>query len=104
MSGFGYSIIEDEFNKKIVELRNEGEINKNKVKDSSNFETKERKSFEYNKISTKLKNNESLFSKTNLDKEIKKITNLEISKIRGLHSLMKEYIEECKFKNIILGK
>ena len=99
-----YSIIEDEFNKKIVELRNEGEINKNKVKDSSNFETKERKSSEYNKISTKLKNNESLFSKTNLDKEIKKITNLEISKIRGLHSLMKEYIEECKFKNIILGK
>ena len=41
---------------------------------------------------------------SNLDKEIKKITNLEISKIRGLHSLMKEYIEECKFKNIILGK
>ena len=31
---------------------------------------------------------------TYLDKEIQKITNIEISKIRGLHSLMKEYIEE----------
>ena len=57
-----------------------------------------------NKINIKLEKNKSLFSKTYLDKEIQKITNLEISKIRGLHSLMKEYIEECKFKNIILGK
>ena len=39
-----------------------------------------------------------------MDKEIEKITNIEISKIRGLHSLMKEYIEKYKFKNIILGK
>jgi len=68
------------------------------------IETKERKDFEYKKISRLLKENESLFSKTYLDEEIQKITNLEISKIRGLHSLMKEYIEECKFKNIILGK
>ena len=99
-----YSIIEKEFNKKILELKNEAEMNKNKVKNNSNFETKERKDFEYKKISRLLKENESLFSKTYLDEEIQKITNLEISKIRGLHSLMKEYIEECKFKNIILGK
>ena len=99
-----YSIIEKEFNKKILELKNEAEMNKNKVKNNPNFETKERKDFEYKKISRLLKENESLFSKTYLDEEIQKITNLEISKIRGLHSLMKEYIEECKFKNIILGK
>ena len=99
-----YSIIEKEFNKKILELKNEAEMNKNKVKNNSNFETKERKDFEYKRISRLLKENESLFSKTYLDEEIKKITNLEITKIRGLHSLMKEYIEECKFKNIILGK
>ncbi|WP_419677730.1 hypothetical protein ACN2EN_09185 [Aliarcobacter lanthieri] len=99
-----YSIIEKEFNKKILELRNEAEINKNKVKNNTNFETKERKNSEYEKISRLLRENESLFSKTYLDEEIQKITNLEISKIRGLHSLIKEYIEEYKFKNIILGK
>lgn len=99
-----YNIIGKEFENKILELENEAKIDKNKIKENPQYDTKESKEFEYNKINIKLEKNKSLFSKTYLDKEIQKITNLEISKIRGLHSLMKEYIEECKFKNIILGK
>ncbi|KLD98361.1 hypothetical protein [Aliarcobacter butzleri] len=96
-----YHMIGNEFNNIKKKLEDEAKININKVNESSNFETKERKEYEYEKINRLLDKNKSLFSKTNLDKEIQKITNLEISKIRGLHSLMKEYIEECKFKNII---
>lgn len=99
-----YDIIGKEFEKKILELEKEAEENYNKIKENPQYDTKERKKHEYNKINEKLEKNKSLFSKTYLDKEIQKITNIEISKIRGLHSLMKEYIEECKFKNIILGK
>lgn len=99
-----YNIIGKEFENKISELEKEAETNKNKIKENPQYDTKEIKEHEYNKINEKLEKNKSLFSKTYLDKEIQKITNLEISKIRGLHSLMKEYIEECKFKNIILGK
>lgn len=35
------------------------------------------------KIDNKLKNNLTLFNKTSLDKEIQKITSIEISKLRG---------------------
>ena len=73
-------------------------------KENPQYDSKESKEHEYDKIDIKLEKNKSLFSKNYLDIEIQKITNLEISKIRGLHSLMKEYIEDYKFKNIILGK
>ncbi|QKF78241.1 hypothetical protein [Arcobacter defluvii] len=96
-----YHMIGNKFNNLIKKLEDEAAINIKKVEKSPNFETKERKKGEKDKINKLLKKNLSLFSKVYLDIEIQKITNLEISKIRGLHSLMKEYIEECKFKNII---
>lgn len=99
-----YNIIGKEFENKILELKKEAEENNNKIKENPQYDTKERKEHEYNKTNEKLEKNMSLFSKTYLDKEIQRITNIEISKIRGLHSLMKEYIEDYKFKNIILGK
>lgn len=99
-----YKIIGNEFNEKLIELEEESEIAKEKIKDIMQYDTKERKQFEYNKIEESLKNNKTLFNKTSLDNEIQKIISLEISKIRGLYSLMEEYIDNCKFKNIVLGK
>ena len=99
-----YNIIGKEFGNKILELEKEANEDKIKIKNNPYYDSKESKEHEYDKIDIKLEKNKSLFSKNYLDIEIQKITNLEISKIRGLHSLMKEYIEECKFKNIILGK
>jgi len=98
-----YKIIGKEFHQKILELEKEAEVNKKRIKENKQY-GKEVKKHEYNKIEEKLKNNLSLFSKTALDNEIQKITTLEISKIRGLHSLMQEYIDESKFKNVILGQ
>lgn len=99
-----YNIIGKEFENKISELEKEAEKKKNNIKENPLYDSQELKKHEYDKINERLEKNISLFSKTYLDKEIQKITNIEISKIRGLHSLMKEYIEDCKFKNIILGK
>lgn len=98
-----YKIIGNDFDIKISELEQEAEDCKNKIEDNEHY-GKEAKEHEYNKIEEKLRINKSLFSKTSLDKEIQKITGLEISKIRGLHSCMEEYIEHCKFKNVILDK
>lgn len=96
-----YKIIESEFKKKISELKNEAITAKDQIKDNPQYYSKEIKQHEYNKIDDKLAKHISLFSKTKLDEEIQKITQIEISKLRGLHSLMKEYIDDCKFRNII---
>jgi len=98
-----YKIIGKEFNSKISELRSEAQRNKDTIENDEQY-TKNAKEHEYAKIEEKLNNNLNLFNKTNLDLEIHKITDIEISKVRGLHSLMIEYIDECKFKNVILGK
>ncbi|PHO11345.1 hypothetical protein CPG38_13475 [Malaciobacter marinus] len=97
-----YKIIGSEFAKKINELDEEAQAAIDKIKDNPQYDSKEIKQHEYDKIDTKLKNNLTLFNKTSLDKEIQKITNIEISKLRGLHSLMKEYIDDSRFRNVIL--
>ena len=98
-----YKIISREFHQKILELEQEAEKKKKRIEKNLDY-SKEAKKHEYNKIEEKLKNNLSLFSKTVIDNEIQKITTIEISKLRGLHSLMQEYIDESKFKNVILGQ
>lgn len=99
-----YYIIGKEFNKKIVELEQKAEYDINKIKISMKYDTKIRRDHEINKINLDLEKKKKLFNKTRLDNQIKEITNIEISKLRGLHSLMQEYIDELKFKNIILDK
>lgn len=98
-----YNIIGKEFLKKEAELNEEVKIEKEKIEKNQHI-NKQAKEHEYNKLEERLKKHLELFSKTSLDYEIKKITGIEISKIRGLYSLLKEYIEEDKFKNLILGK
>lgn len=99
-----YKIIGQEFDKKILELKREAQILMEKVKNNSQYDTQEIKQHEYDKIDHNLEKHLSFFSKKNLDYEIKKITNIEISKLRGLHSLMQEYIDYTKFRNVILGQ
>lgn len=99
-----YKIIGTEFDKKTLELEKEANFEKEKIKNNKQYDSKEIKQHEYDKIDHKLEKHKSLFSKTSLDYEIQKITNIEISKLRGLHSLMKEYIDDSKFKNVILGQ
>ncbi|WP_417332764.1 hypothetical protein [Halarcobacter sp.] len=96
-----YKIIESEFAKKISELEQEAIVAKDQIKNNPHYSSKEIKQHEYNKIDVKLTKHISLFSKTKLDHEISKITKIEISKVRGLHSLMKEYINDYKFRNVI---
>ena len=57
---------------------------------------------ENDKIIDKFENNKCLYNKKALDDEITSITKLEISKVRALHSLLKEYIEDEKLKSLIL--
>jgi len=99
-----YKILEDKFNEKIVTLEEEAQINKQKIKDNPQYYSNEIKQHEYDKIDERLKNNLPLFSKEALDFEIKDITDLEISKLRGLSSLIQKYIDKSKFRNIILGQ
>lgn len=98
-----YKIIGNKFKEKISELEQESQSNKNKVEENPHYD-KEGKKHEYDKIDEKLKNNKYLFNKEALESEIQKITGLEISKLRGMHSLMQEYIDKSKFKNMILGQ
>lgn len=98
-----YKIIGNEFEEKLFELEQEAVVYKKKIEENPQYGKKAKK-HEYDKIDEKLEQNKALFSKTILDQEIQKITNIEISKIRGLHSLMREYIDESKFKNVILGQ
>lgn len=97
-----YKIIGSEFDKKTSELEQEAKIAKDKIKDNPQYDSKEIKQHEYDKIDHKLEKHKSLFSKTKLDYEIKRIVNIEISKLRGLHALMKEYIDDSRFRNVIL--
>ena len=98
-----YEIIGKEFKKKEAELENEADSNKNKIEKNSHY-SKEGKNHEYDKIDDKLENNKPLFSPEILEHEIKKITGLEISKLRGLRALIHKYIDKSKFKNVILGQ
>ena len=98
-----YKIIEIKFDKKKLELEKEAEIQKAKIEKNTKYGKKD-KQHEYNKIQKKLQKHLKLFNKAALDAEIGKLTNVEISKIRSLHALLKSYIDEYKFKNIILGK
>ncbi len=97
-----FKIIGSEFEKKISELEQEAKAAKDKIKDNPQYDSKKAKKHEYDKIDVNLKKHKLLFSKTKLDYEIQKITNLEISKLRGLHALMKEYIDDSRFRNVIL--
>ncbi|RXK03325.1 hypothetical protein [Halarcobacter bivalviorum] len=97
-----YKIISSEFIKKTSELEQEAQTAKEKIKDNPQYDSKEIKQHEYDKIDDKLARHISLFSKTKLDEEIQKITSIEISKLRGLHALMKEYIDDSRFRNVIL--
>ena len=98
-----FKIIGSEFEKKISELEQEAKAAKDKIKDNPRY-SKEDKNHEYDKIDEKLENNKSLFSPEILEHEIKKITGLEISKLRGLRALIHKYIDKSKFKNMILGQ
>ena len=98
-----YEIIGKEFKKKEAELENEADPNKNKIEKNPHY-SKEDKNHKYDKIDEKLENNKSLFSPEILEHEIKKITGLEISKLRGLRALIHKYIDDSKFKNVILGQ
>ena len=98
-----YKIIGKEFRKKELELKHEAEIQKEKIKVNVQYDKKS-KQHEYDKITEKLQNHLKLFNKTALDNEICKLANIEISKTRALYALLKGYIDEYKFKNIILGK
>lgn len=99
-----YKIIEIEFKKKEAELENEANSNKKKIEENPQYSSKEIKQHEYDKIDEKLTNNKYLFSKEILEQEIKTITGLEISKLRGLRSLIYRYIDKSKFRNVILGQ
>ncbi len=98
-----YKIIGKEFHKKELELKKEVEAQKTKISNNEQY-GKEQKKHEFDKIEERLQNHLKLFNKTALDDEICKLTNIEISKVRALHALMTNYIDEYKFKNIILGK
>ena len=97
-----YNIIGQEFDKKTQDLDKEAEIQKDKIKNNVQY-SKQSKQHEYDKINDNLTKHLRLFNKTALDKEICNLTKIEISKVRKLHSLMKEYIDEYKFRNVILA-
>jgi len=98
-----YKIIGKEFYKKELELQQEAEIQIEKINGNVQY-SKQTKQHEYDKIDEKLQKHLKLFSKTALDIAVHKLTGVELSKMRQLHALLKEYIDEDKFKNIILGK
>ena len=98
-----YKIIGKEFHKKELELKQEAEAQKIKIAKNEQY-GKIQRNHEYDKIEEKLQNHLKLFNKTALDDEICKLTNIEISKVRALHALMRSYIDDYKFKNIIFGK
>jgi len=98
-----YKIIGKVFHSKELELKQEAEAQKLKIVKNEQYGKKQKK-HEYDKIEDKLQNHLKLFNKTALDNEICKLTNIEISKVRALHALMTSYIDDYKFKNIILGK
>lgn len=98
-----YKIIEIEFKKKEAELESEDNSNKKKIKKNVHY-GKEDKNHEYKRIDEQLKHNKRLFSLEALETEILEITGLETSKLRNLRSIMQKYIDESKFRNIILGQ
>jgi hypothetical protein len=98
-----YKIIGKEFYKKELELQQEAEIQIEKINVNVQY-SKQIKQHEYDKIDEKLQKHLKLFSKTALDIAVHKLTGVELSKMRQLYALLKEYIDGDKFKNIILGK
>ncbi|WP_434579834.1 hypothetical protein MLC52_07180 [Sulfurimonas sp. NW15] len=98
-----YKIIGKEFHKKELELKEEAEAQKVRISENIQY-GKEQKKHEFAKIEERLQNHLKLFNKTVLDDEICKLTKIEISKVRALYALLKGYIDEYKFKNVILGK
>lgn len=96
-----YKIIGKEFENKIKALEKEKNTLIDKIEQDKNLSQKAKK-HENDKIKNKFDNNKWLFNKKALDIEITSITKLEITKVRALHTLLKEYIEDEKLKSLIL--
>ena len=95
-----YKIIGKEFENKIKALNEEKNALINKIEQNKNLSNISKK-HENDKIIDKFENNKCLYNKKALDDEITSITKLEISKVRNLHTLLKEYIEDKKLKSLI---
>jgi hypothetical protein len=96
-----YKIIGREFENKIKALNEEKNTLINEIEQNKHLSNISKK-HENDKIIDKFENNKCLYNKKALDDEITSITKLEISKVRALHSLLKEYIEDEKLKSLIL--
>ncbi|MDN5053954.1 hypothetical protein [Aliarcobacter butzleri] len=98
-----FQCIDNYFYKMRKDIKNEYNEKKLRIKADKSIDS-ERKKSEIKNITNDYKIELNYYNKDKIYDAINEITNIEVNKARKLHKLLKEYIEDLKYKNIISNK